>query len=171
VEILVYLIELALLGLLAVVPAILLISFGLILRYDARRLLLWTHRRLGWRRRFAEIAAGPVVLEGVWRRGREDCSVEEPGTGEHALVVSGARAPSIADGEPVLVIGDALRRAFDEAWTIDVTGEDRGVSLDPGYLDHEARRAIVRARVGSGLLALAAAVTCGAAICAWRMWR
>ncbi|MGZ3406835.1 MAG: hypothetical protein ACXVAN_10365, partial [Polyangia bacterium] len=81
---------------------------GLMLRAAARRRVESLALTTQARRRVADVRAGMVTVEGVWRnlRGGGDGLVEDD-SGAAVLVTREEDAGAIADGTPVLVVGCA----------------------------------------------------------------
>jgi hypothetical protein len=152
---------------------------GLMVRASARRRVEALSMTTSARRRVADVRAGLVTVEGVWRapRGGGDGLVEDA-TGAAVLVRREEGADAIADGTPVLVVGCAGAEGDDPRGSgyrgharlprVIVGGVGHFVSTDPTLLEREERWARRRATVGAALFAAAVAIAAMAAMVAWR---
>jgi len=152
---------------------------GLMVRASARRRVEALAMTTGARRRVADVRAGLVTVEGMWRapRGAGDALVEDP-SGAAVLVRREDGADDIADGTPVLVVGCAGAEGDDPRGSgyrgharlprVVVGGVGHFVSTDPSLLEREERSARRRATVGAALFAAAVAIASMAALVAWR---
>jgi hypothetical protein len=156
---------------------------GLMVRAAARRRVESLAMTTGARRRVADVRAGLVTLDGVWRnvRGAKDGLIEDP-SGAAVLVTREEGADAIVDGTPVLVVGcagppgesdgDDPRgsgyRGHARLPRVVACGVGHFVSTDPSLLEREERRARRRATVGAALFGAAVSIAAMAAMVAWR---
>jgi hypothetical protein len=152
---------------------------GLMVRAAARRRVESIALTTQARRRVADVRAGLVTLDGMWRnvRGANDGLVEDD-VGAAVLVSREEGADAIVDGTPVLVVGCAGADGDDPRGSgyrgharlprVVACGVGHFVSTDPTLLEREERRARRRATVGAALFAAAVSIAAMAAMVAWR---
>jgi hypothetical protein len=152
---------------------------GLMVRAAARRRVESLGLTVAARRRVADVRAGMVTLDGVWKnvRGASDGLVEDDG-GAAVLVTREEGADPIADGTPVLVVGCAASDGDDPRGSgyrgharlprVVACGVGHFVSTDPALLEREEKRARRRATVGAALFAAAVSIAAMATMVAWR---
>ena len=129
------------------------------------------------RRRLADVAAGPVAADGVWRGEVDGRGVVEEG--EHRVLVErAAGAPAIADGTRVMLFGCATHavddprrssyRAQAKTWVIDVRGDGQFLSARADERERRFGRARRLATAGALLFAAGLATVAASAVIGWR---
>jgi hypothetical protein len=156
-----------------------LIAIGLVLRRRARRKADAAEAAVRAQRPIREVQAGTVTLVGLWRPVAGGGIVEEEPGSEHRVMVERAEgAPSIADGQMVLVVGCATRQADDprpagyrgspRVWVVETSGDGQMVTPDTNALASAVKVSRAASALGAALFAAGIAIAAASAVIAWR---